>query len=270
MIESDRLTRQERTITVLIKRGFTNGARKVPRSLAFAGLAAVGVLLTACGGNPGPPPSPTPASAPSATPSLIPSVAPSATPPPGPATPSPAATEGAGAALYPRGIRTGVAGVDAFITAMESSDDAALLALLRYTRVPCSGTGYPRPVCPAGAAEGTPVDTLRNGRCDASWGVDADTIRRYVTGEFVTFAVVRLPTPVRPIESGGYPAAGYLVVMEDRLGPSREPRAAFIAGDSVVALFTGCCCVSPRKFMDDHLFVYTGEVGGSAFLLPPK
>ena len=164
-----------------------------------------------------------------------------------------------------------MAGVDAFITAMESSDDAALLALLRYTRVPCSGTGYPRPVCPAGAAEGTPVDTLRNGRCDAAWGVDADTIRRYGAGEFVTFAVARLPAPARAIEGGGrYPAGDYLVVMEDRRGPSGEPRAAIVAGDSVVALFTGCFYVSPRQFLDDHLSVYSGRKGAGTFLLPPK
>ena len=250
------------------------GAWKAPRSLALGGLAAVGVLLTACGGDARPALSPTPASslapAPSATPSPSPAVAPSATPPPSPATPSPAATEGAVAALYPRGTRTGVSGVDAFIAAMESSDGAALPALLRYTPVPCSGTGR-LPTCPAGAAEGTPVDTFYNARCDEGWYIDADAIRRYGAGEFVTFAVARLPAPARAIEGGGrYPAGDYLVVMEDRRGPSGEPRAAIVAGDSVVALFTGCFYVSPRQFLDDHLSVYSGRKGAGTFLLPPK
>jgi hypothetical protein len=163
-----------------------------------------------------------------------------------------------------------VAGVDAFIAAVENSDGAALLALLRYTPVACSTTGYPRPECPAGVADGTPVDTFYNGRCDAGLYIRADDIHRYVAGEFVAFAVARLPKPARSIEQGGYPAGDYLVVMEDRRGPTGEPRAAIITRDGVVALFTGCCCVSPRQFLEDHLSAYSPSTATRQFLLPPR
>ena len=163
-----------------------------------------------------------------------------------------------------------MAGVDAFIAAVENSDDAALLALLRYTPVPCSTTGYPHPVCPAGVADGTPVDTFYNGRCDAGWYIQADAVRRYVAGEFVTFAIARLPKPARPIEQGGYPAGDYLVVMEDRRRPTGEPRAAITTRDGVVALFTGCCCVSPRQFLDGLLYGYSASTAALPFLLPPR
>lgn len=230
--------------------------------LGLACLVSLGAALAACGGDARPTMSPTPTASPS--------VAPSATPSPGPVTPSPTATEDTGEALYRRGTRTGLAGVDAFIAAMENSDGAALLALRRYTPVPCASAGYPHPVCPAGVADGTPVDTLYNGRCDGSWYFEAFQSRQFVTGEFAAFAVARLPTPARPIAEGRYPAADYLVVMEDRRGPTGEPRAAFIAGDGVVALFTGCCCISPRKLLDDNLSVYSGGTAGGTFLLPPK
>jgi hypothetical protein len=160
--------------------------------------------------------------------------------------------------------------VDALIDAIENSDDAALLALLRYTPVPCSTSGYPRPECPAGVADGTPVDTFYNGRCDAGWYIQTDVIRRYVAGEFSVFAVARLPKPVRPIEQGGYPAGDYLAVMEDRRGLTGEPRAAIIRGDGVVALFTGCFYVSPRQFLDGFLDGYSASTAPRPFLLPPK
>jgi hypothetical protein len=118
-------------------------------------------------------------------------------------------------------------------------------------------------------ADGTPVDTFYNGRCDAGWYIEAFVVRRYVAGEFVTFAVARLPTPGRPIEQGGYPAGDYLVVMEDGRAPTGEPRGAIVAGGGVVALFTGCG-VSPRQFLDDKVHAYSASTVARQFLLPPR
>jgi hypothetical protein len=163
-----------------------------------------------------------------------------------------------------------VAGVDAFITAMERSDDAALLALLRYTAVPCAAAGYPRPACPAGVADGTLLDSFYYGRCEVGFYVDADTIRRFVLGDFATLAVARLPVAARTLGEGGYPTAEYMVLMEDQNGPTGEPRAAFISGDGVVSLHVGCCCVSARKFLEDQLAAYSPGAIGLPWVLAPR
>ena len=176
-------------------------------------------------------------------------------------------------ALYPKGMRTGVASVDAFISAMEASDAGALTALLRYQPVPCASNDY-LPKCLAGSAEGTPVDAIRETRCDGGWvpkTVDLTaSFVRYVKGNFVTYAVARLGKPARTIQGNGDPPGDYMVMVEDSGGHSGEPRAVIISGDGVVQLSTGCADISAPKMLEGYLYSYAGGPVAPSYLLPPK
>ncbi len=176
-------------------------------------------------------------------------------------------------ALYPKGTRTGVIPVDAFIAAMEASDAGALTALLRYQPVPCASNDY-LPKCLAGSVEGAPVEAIRETRCDGGWiprTVDlTSSIARYVKGNFVAYAVARLGKPARTIQGNGNPPGEYMVMMEDSKGHSGEPRAVIISGDGVVQVSTGCFDVSASMMLDDYLYVYALVKLPPSYLLPPK
>lgn len=63
---------------------------------------------------------------------------------------------------YPLSTRTGNADVDAVLDVLENRDGAALRAIMRVQRVPCTtaaGLGGP-PKCPDGVADGTPFDAF--------------------------------------------------------------------------------------------------------------
>src|SRR5690606_4817633 len=88
------------------------------------------------------------------------------------------ATEAAG---HPRGTRTGDAGIDAVIAAVESGDRAKVTSLVQFQPVGCtneSGLGGP-PKCPDGVAEGTTFDVIPAGGCEGSWFLKDE----FVSGE---------------------------------------------------------------------------------------
>lgn len=257
-------------------------SKRLITAISAAALAAL--IATGCSGNSQQADSPTrsavsatatgTATSSAAIPTATPSPAPTrtATAPPATLTPAPAEP------LYPRGTRTGESVVDAFIDALEKNDAKALQTLLFYTAVPCKAAGQQQrflPACPAGVSAGQALDALLMTRCEGGWvpktlSITSD-IERYVVGGFRLYAVARLPALTRPVAEGGFPAGDYLVVMDNVLQPSFEPRAAILTSRGIVVLITGCASMSPQ----DLVAAYWGEYAANAmakaadFVLPP-
>jgi hypothetical protein len=112
------------------------------------------VLLVACGGDDGD--SGQPASAPAG-----PTLPPIATRPAVTATP---------VAGHPAGTRVNVPVVDAAIAALESGDEARVVAVLSFHPLPCDARGTSRAApCPAGVQNGSNVDSVALARCDTAF-----------------------------------------------------------------------------------------------------
>jgi hypothetical protein len=65
-----------------------------------------------------------------------------------------------------KGVVTGVAGVDAALRAMETSDATALQSQFLFTSRPCTERGLGEVRCPEGQPVGTPVEVFSIGQCE--------------------------------------------------------------------------------------------------------
>jgi hypothetical protein len=183
--------------------------------------------------------------------------------------------------VYPPGTTTGVAIVDRFLEAVERHDGAALLSLLQYQPIRCTqGRMDVYPPCPPSVPEGSPVESVFEGRCDAGWiprGVDLiDAMRRYAHPDLSLFAVAEWGTSPVPANEGGPPAGKYYVVLaptgtgNDAEPDDSEPRAVVLTDSGIVAFRTGC---NPQRAADLAETDSTNRAGSvviTRFILPPK
>jgi len=137
---------------------------------------------------------------------------------------------------YPLSTRTGIAGVDEVLAAVESSDVQVLRDLVRFTTVGCTkaeGMGGP-PKCDAGEAEGTLVTVLPLIGSEGSFMREADLsnfLPIEMTGIFAVYSV-----SASAYSEEAYPAGEYAAVfatIEDQIFVVFHIRRGIVRMDTV-------------------------------------
>ena len=160
----------------------------------------------------------------------------------GDSTPRPATSTPAAATPTGEARRTGVASLDTVIATVRSRDASAIQRLIRLTAAPCGpqqGPGSP-PACPAGVANGTPVEVLPITTCEGELrpaNAVGPTLASLAPAIRELYAVFRPPTPYLS------PAQGeYVAVFERRSDdqPGARGIGFLVAGSNIVGIWQGC------------------------------
>lgn len=157
--------------------------------------SSIALLGAACGGGSGE------SNSPSVVPTAATQVATPTAPPSSTAAPT-FPTTGETVSFYPPRTRSGIAGIDAVLAEVESSDVGALLTRLRFSDVACAenplGIGAP-PKCPPGTPSGTLVSVFPLSRCEdgfAELSEVEERVRSTIALRPRLYAVHRLARPV--------------------------------------------------------------------------
>lgn len=96
------------------------------------------------------------------------------------------------------------------ISAIESGRESDVLARVRLSSIPCASDAYPRPPCPPGTDEGTPVSRLPFVGCEATFLTEAE-----------------VPVVLRQVLSGRLPALSAIATVPDARAGGLFPLAPF-------------------------------------------
>jgi hypothetical protein len=136
--------------------------------------------------------------------------------------------------------RTGIAGVDAAIAALESGDAQQLDALVQFSDEACVtqplGAGGP-PICAAGESAGTMVKVLPAAQCEGMYLRSNETLQ--ALGGFVQEAVSVYGVWQAP--AAYYPGGDYSIVLADDLpGMPVRSHEIIVRGGGIVGVNLGC------------------------------
>lgn len=135
---------------------------------------------------------------------------------------------------------TGVAELDAIISAVERQDLETLVELVRYQQIPCRpGTEddyIVPPGCPEARPQGTPVEVFMSGGCHPRW-VRPDGVRDAIQWDnrFVAYAVFQIEEPFETI------AADHRVVLGRPGRPDESLSAQMGIADGGIVWLIGWC-----------------------------
>jgi hypothetical protein len=129
--------------------------------------------------------------------------------------PTPAPPVSGAAAYYPRGTFTGIPAVDKFLRVVYSGDLTSLADDAVFQSIPGlpATTVMGGPICPPGAADGTPVQAMAYTSCDVNFVFTRAELRQRLprSGAEVLYAVY---------EGGSYGAFGVAIVTPFNLYPT--------------------------------------------------
>lgn len=229
-------------------------------SRVIASIAALALLVAACGDDAEPTPTPTGTAPPvtsTATPSstLRATVTRTSTPTPGPSSTAPPT------ATRPPNISTGVPALDTIVQAVLAADLDAIEARVQLRSLACGpqqGSSSP-PRCPTGQPTGTMVSVLPVATCEGEWRPQSAVRESFMplTGASPQlYAVYGMPQQFQQL----IPDGQYVAVFGRDAGSQGELGAGVvIAGDRIVGLWFGCGA-TPDQIVP----------AGTSTILPPR
>lgn len=165
----------------------------------------------------------------------------------------------------PSGVRTGNPDIDPVLEAIDSGDPAKIVAATHFTPVPCSynqqGIGAP-PGCPAGAAEGTPVEVLPGAACEGYYTTREEFERNVNLSrrtEATLYAVVKLRPASAP--NPNWPQGDYALIYATPQASGTFGSVINVANGKMVNRWSGCG-TTPEGIIS------TLDV--ESFVLPPR
>ncbi|MPZ15933.1 MAG: hypothetical protein GEU73_16180 [Chloroflexi bacterium] len=142
----------------------------------------------------------------------------------------------------PADVRTGVAAVDAALSALFARDLGALAGLVRYEEVACTtvqGLGGP-PRCEEGEADGTVVQAFPHGACEGEWTRDALPVLERWMDDVAYIVAVGERDGTRSDSEPYWPIGEHLIILENEFGADRHASVLYFEDGALVRLWSGC------------------------------